>query len=78
MPPVGLWIAEENHPVIYNDILGMKKVIIISQIGGHNTHRTKISLVSKITIIFVHALTLVENTQPSTHASWILSSASEI
>lgn len=78
MFPVGLWTAEENHPVIFNDILGKKKVIIISQIGGHNIRRTKISLVPKITIIFVHVLTLVENTQPSPHASWILSSASEI
>lgn len=77
MFPVGLWTAEEKHPVIFNDILGKKKVIIISQIGGHNIRRTKISSVPKIAIIFVHVLTLVENTQPSPHASWILSSASE-
>lgn len=77
MFPVGLWTADENHPVIFNDIPGKKKVIIISQIGGHNIRRTKISLVPKITIIFVHVLTLVENTQASPHASWILSSTSE-
>lgn len=77
MLPLGLWTADENHPVIFNDIPGKMKVVIISQIGGHNIRRTKISLVPKITIIFVHVLTLVENTQPSLHASWVLSSASE-
>lgn len=78
MPTAGLWIAEENHPVIYNGILGKKHVIIISQVGDHNMHRTKIFLVPKITIIFAHMFKLVENTQPSMQASSIFSTVSEV